>query len=249
LSSRASDIRLSGTNDWTILASIINIEAEQVVNNDPSGISGTLRLQVWATATPYAGSGSIAGHVLGTTPLDPLEAGYYYYDVSENVLYTPPPYGNYYTTLTVEEWTGSDFVVRDWVTSAGTSLLGDPGEPGPGVELSGKPRFRISKNSGIRLRVPEIHNAGVSGASGALRVELWANQYYYVGGNLNGYLLASNQLESLDAGIGYYKLNLKSPRNVPPPGTYCMVLVLWEDTAEGWVIRDFHTFTKLKTFR
>jgi hypothetical protein len=249
LACRASDIEFSGNVSRTILGSGIDISADEVDNYDLYGISGTLRLQVWATTTPYYG-GTMVGRVLGTRTLGTLVGGFSYTGISGYVPYTEPPYyGFYYTTLTVEEYTGFGFIIRDWVTFDGTSLLGNPTGVVLGIGMYGKPKYHISPKTGVRLKVPEISYHGLSGVSGSLRLQLWACPTYYTGGELSGYVVASQQLDPLSAELGYLKLNLPVSYSPPPSGYYFMVLTLDEYTDAGWVTRSFSANPKLKRFR
>ena len=246
--SQASDIQLGGATSWVIYGQYVNIEAEEVDNNDAEGVSGTVRLQVWATDMPYDGSGPITGHVLGTMALDPLEAGLVYYNISDYVPYSPPPVGSYYTTITAEEWTGDEYAIRDWRSLDYATLLGGSNAVGNGVVLSGTPKFRISKTRGVRLKVQDIFNYDSAG-SGPLRVDLWACPLKYSGGTLDGHLVATTGVGSLPAGQRLNKIHLTAPFSAPPAGQYYMILVLWEQTNDGWEMRGFYQFPKLKPFR
>ena len=49
-------IRLVGTVSYQVSGSSVNMRADAVRNNRPAGsVSGTLKLQVWATSSPYSG--------------------------------------------------------------------------------------------------------------------------------------------------------------------------------------------------
>src|SRR5262249_24938698 len=127
LSASASNVSFSGNCTWEINGSSINIEVGRVDNDDPAGSrSGRLRLRLWATSTRYSG-GTINGYVLGVHALDPLAGQYYYQNISGYVSYTAPPAGTYYTTITLEEYTGSGYVIRDYLTFDGTSQFGGGG--------------------------------------------------------------------------------------------------------------------------
>ena len=113
-------IDLSGAAGWAISGSSINIKVAKVSNLATSGSSGSLRLRVWATKSRYTGS-SITGYVLGTRGLNPLKANHYYSNVAGKVSYKRPPAGTYYTTITLEEYTGSGWRIRDYVNFSGTT--------------------------------------------------------------------------------------------------------------------------------
>lgn len=114
------EIDLSGSASWSTSGSQVNIEIDTVSNEREGGTSGSLRLRLWATKAPYAGR-TISGYVLGTRALGQLSGGYYYSDISGYVPFRRPPSGYYCTTLTVEEYTGSGWVIRDFINFSGTT--------------------------------------------------------------------------------------------------------------------------------
>lgn len=111
---------LSGTASWQVSGRAVDIRVGKVSNLATSGRSGSLRLRLWATRSKYSG-GSISGYVLGLRRLNPLPGGYSYNSVSGQVLFTRPPSGTYYTTITLEEYTPAGWVVRDHINFRGTS--------------------------------------------------------------------------------------------------------------------------------
>ncbi len=111
-------IDLSGSSSWQVSGSTVNFKATKI-QNIGNGTSGSLRLRVWATRSSYAG-GSISGYVLGTLSLNPLSAGYSYNNINSNVSYSRPAAGTYYSTMTIEEYTNSGWVIRDYVSYSGT---------------------------------------------------------------------------------------------------------------------------------
>lgn len=107
---------LSGSIGWSTSGKRINIKASRVSNISLSRISGSLRLRAWATRSRYAGI-SIRGYVMGTRNLSGvLDPGHYFYNISGSVRYSRPPRGTYWTTVTLEEYTGSGWVIRDYLT-------------------------------------------------------------------------------------------------------------------------------------
>jgi hypothetical protein len=115
-----SNLDLSGNVRWSTSGSQINIQAGKVANNSSSSTSGSLRLRIWATRSRYAGGG-ITGYVLGTRNLSSLRPNYYYSNISGNVSYTRPPSGTYYTTMTLEEYSASGWVIRDYINFSSTT--------------------------------------------------------------------------------------------------------------------------------
>jgi hypothetical protein len=113
-------IDLSGSSSWNTSGSYVNIAVDKVSNTNAGGSSGSLRLRLWATRSPYAG-GSISGYVLGVHNLNPLPAGYYYSTVHGYVPFSRPPSGYYFTTITLEQYTATGWYISDYVTFSGTT--------------------------------------------------------------------------------------------------------------------------------
>ncbi len=112
-------IDLSGSISWQVLSSTsVNFKAGRIDNLGGS-TSGSLRLRVWATRSSYAG-GSISGYIVGTLNLNALSGGYYYSNINSNVSYSRPAAGTYYTTMTIEEYTSSGWLIRDYINCSGT---------------------------------------------------------------------------------------------------------------------------------
>ena len=116
----ATGIDLSGSVSWRTSGTTINMTAGKVANLSSNSSTGSLRLRIWATRSFYSG-GSISGYIMGTLNLNPLQAGYYYSNINNTVSYSRPASGTYYTTMTVEEYTNSGWVIRDYINFSGTT--------------------------------------------------------------------------------------------------------------------------------
>jgi hypothetical protein len=116
-------IDLSGNVSWNTSGNTIVIKAGMLQNNSQTATTGSLRLRVWATRSPYTGGG-ISGYVMGAYQLkDQLQPGYYYSDISSgSVPYTRPPRGTYYTTITVEEY-DNGWYEQDYINFNGTTTF------------------------------------------------------------------------------------------------------------------------------
>lgn len=113
-------IALSGSASWKVTGRNVDISVEKIENNRPSGsVSGTLRLTLWATSSPYEGGG-ITGYVLGRLQLaGQLSGGFYRENIQGLVPYTRPRAGSYFTTLTLEEFSGSGWEIVSHVSFVG----------------------------------------------------------------------------------------------------------------------------------
>jgi len=94
---------LSGSWGYKIDGNQITLYGDKINNHNNSGSSGTLKVAIYATNYPYNG-GSINGYKLYEYKLDPLDAGYYYDDVSNTGWCTYPPSGRYSLTILLLEY-------------------------------------------------------------------------------------------------------------------------------------------------
>jgi hypothetical protein len=116
----SSGVVLRGNVSWATSGAYINLKADKIQNLSNLSTTGSLRLRVWATRFQYTG-GTINGYILGSRSLSPLPPNNYYANISGNVPYTRPPTGSYYTTMTIEEYTNSGWVIRDYINFPGLS--------------------------------------------------------------------------------------------------------------------------------
>jgi hypothetical protein len=127
----AANVDMSGTIAYTYLGATAVLTADRIDNNDYYGYSGTLRLELWASPTPYVGIAQF-GYKLAQYSVGQLTAGYYYYDVSSgNVPFVPPPDGTYHMTMLLTEFDGYDFAVRDYLAFSRMETFGLPPPPPP----------------------------------------------------------------------------------------------------------------------
>lgn len=105
----------SGNWGYTIDGNYITLYGDKIDNQNNGGRSGTLKIAIYATDYPYSG-GYLSGYLLYEYALDPLEAGYYYSDVSKTGWCTYPPKGTYSLSIILLEYTYSDYEVVDYIT-------------------------------------------------------------------------------------------------------------------------------------
>ncbi|MBL9117735.1 MAG: hypothetical protein JNJ83_22195 [Verrucomicrobiaceae bacterium] len=82
------------------------------ISHTRTGNTGTLKLAVWATDTPYKGGG-IEGYQLGAVTKTALKPGYSYSAVKNTATFKKPPSGSYYITLVLSEYNGSEYRIVD----------------------------------------------------------------------------------------------------------------------------------------
>ena len=105
----------SGNWGYEIDGNYITLYGDKIDNQNNGGRSGTLKVAIYATDYPYSG-GYLSGYLLYEYALDPLEAGYYYSNVSKTGWCTFPPKGTYSLSIILLEYTYSDYEVVDYIT-------------------------------------------------------------------------------------------------------------------------------------
>ena len=108
---------LSGSWGYKIDGKQITLYGDKITNYNNGGRSGTLKVAIWATNYPYNG-GTINGYKLYEYQLDPLDAGRYYYDVSNTGWCTYPPSGSYSLTILLLEYS-YNYEIVDYISMDG----------------------------------------------------------------------------------------------------------------------------------
>lgn len=252
---RAQEIDLSGDTSWFKVGSTLRISADRVDNFRDSGVSGDLRLRIWATYEVDDGTNDLNGFVLGAYNLRPLPAGYYYEDLSRVVRYNRPPPGLYYTTITLEERTVDGWFITDSENFPGIVNLGrygygkvedlgsngDVGFVGDVIWLAG--------NGRVQIYTEQMLNQRVSSRSGTLRIRLWATATPYGGEPvLSGYPMATRGVGSLSGGGSVSLFSRAAIFRAPPAGEYYVTMTLEELVPGGWNIVDYVTFPATSIF-
>ena len=93
--------------------------------------------------------------------------------------------------------------------------------------LSGSWGYKIDSKQ-ITLYGDKISNHNYGGRSGTLKVALYATNYPYSGGTINGYKLYEIQLDPLDAGYSYNDISNTGYCSYPPSGGYYLTILLLE---------------------
>lgn len=105
----------SGSWGYKIDGNEITVYGDKIQNQNNGGRTGTLKIAVFATNYPYSG-GYINGYNLFERTLEPLEGGFYYYDVSKSGWCTYPPSGRYSITILLMEYISYDYKIVDYIT-------------------------------------------------------------------------------------------------------------------------------------
>jgi hypothetical protein len=112
----SKQLELVGYSGYQRYGNVMNLRVDAVRNNRPSGISGDLKLTLWATNTPYRG-GYIQGHIIAEARLGQLYGNRHFPRVSKNANFYAPARGRYYMTLTLAEYKHNGrYEVMDYIT-------------------------------------------------------------------------------------------------------------------------------------
>ena len=107
-----------GNWGYRIDGNYVTVYGDKIQNQNTRGRTGTLKIALWATDYPYRG-GNISGYNLFERKLEPLDASYYYYDVSKTGWCTYPPEGSYSLTILLLEYISYDYQIVDHITMSG----------------------------------------------------------------------------------------------------------------------------------
>jgi hypothetical protein len=118
-----SPLKLEGNTAWSVgpesrgtssRQSVLTFDVE-IVSNYQDSESKPVRLQVWATKSPYAGNfAAPKGSVLGTLTLGALGRRTSYCGIKDSVPFKKPAKGQYYTMVTLEEKGSKGWQIRDF---------------------------------------------------------------------------------------------------------------------------------------
>jgi hypothetical protein len=234
------------------------LTASEVLNSSNAG-TGTLRLELWALAAPYSGSGSVTGTQMAVAQLPDtcgvngtLAAGKGCAGISLPSTFKSPPPGTYYVTMFLTEDVVScgGFCSVDYGNFDKTVTINSSGAPGNngGIELIGTSTYSLSlANNTAQLTVPEVLNT-TSGTTGTLRLELWLTTAPYANGtSVPGNRIAMSYLPSpcpsaLAAGGSCSNIgSTLSVTNLPTPGTYYASLFVTQyDTSANCPAADHY---------
>jgi hypothetical protein len=115
------DVSFVGDISWLAGNGRVNLFAEQILNERTTR-TGNLRVRLWATSAPYQGEDVLQGYPLATKRVGRLSPESFIPNFSRTTSFRPPPIGEYYVTMTLEEYFHGWNIV-DYVTFEGTSIF------------------------------------------------------------------------------------------------------------------------------
>lgn len=234
-------LRFVGTGGYSYKDDRVTLNCDKIVNDAPSGTTGTLKVQLWATTEPYKG-GHIEGFLMGSIRRDGLLPGNMYKDISEQTELKRPPAGTYYLSLLLMEYDGEEYLVKDHISFDNKKTFTDPEAPDKPLRLVGYCSYAWDGDK-VTVKCDKISNTRESGESGPLRIRLWATEKPYQGGEIDGYVLATFDKDPLKGGYYYEDIEEELPGKKPPEGKkYSKTLTLSEKRDGEYVVVDYLTF-------
>jgi hypothetical protein len=253
--STSGRLDLAGPVSWRASGSTITIAAAKVSNGSQTRTSGTLKLAVYATASPYAG-GSISGYNMGELVLGQLSPNYSYSNISRAVAYRQPPSGTWYSTMLLLEYNGGGYSIVDYIAFPSSFQIGtQPPPPGGGTNPpptqppAGTSDLRFGgwraswSGTSLSMTVNNVANYSYTRPSGTLSLELWALPRPYNGAAQSGYKMGSFSVAGLPARQQYTSLVRTVPLNRPSAGSYYGVMILREGSAIRYYNNSSAPFT------
>jgi hypothetical protein len=234
-----------GNGYYSVVGNTVVLQADKLQNNELFGISGTIRLELWAFSSPYPGT--TLGYKMASYVLGQLNGGYYFFNInSGSIPFSLPPPGTWDFSLQAREYvgTGSDgYATRDYINFnspvrvAGGAYFGD-------IQIVGQTSWQVV-GSTVNMYVERVSNICDLGVSGSLRLDLWATASPYVGGTITGYRFGSVSLNPLTGGYDYNNINQTVGYSQPPGGSYYVTLTLSEYHNGSYVTVDYLNYTNL----
>jgi hypothetical protein len=224
----------------------IAISTGLIENPGKENATGTMQVQLWATARPYKG-GNISGKIIGSYRLEGIKAGQFYRDLRKVVEYTAPSArATYYLTLVLTEYRDGGYVIVDWRNMSHTAVLA-PLKP---FTLTGPCSWKSSYEGGtVDIKVAQISHHQ-KGTTGSLKLAVWATVAPYKGGSLKGWQLGSVTKVGLKPGFTYSNVKNTARFTPPPSGTYYSVIVLSEfGRDQAYHIVDYYPLSDAATFK
>jgi hypothetical protein len=121
--------------------------------------------------------------------------------------------------------------------------------PAQEIDLTGNTGWQRWGARRMRIFADRVDNLRDRGASGWLRLQIWATTNTPSGGTFNGFVIGHLDLGPLDAGYSFIDIDNRVRFYAPPPGIYGTTIALEEYVAEGgYVTADWEDFAGLVNF-
>jgi hypothetical protein len=141
--------------------------------------------------------------------------------------------GSYYLVASIQEYTGTGWVIRTAITSDSKFTVAKAGN------ILGLGEWSWSISKGVASGEVKVSNTGSGGTSGSLKLELRLSSAPYGKGGKYWVSAASEWLPQVKAGYWQvFKFSSPFDSAAYPPGQYYVTVVLKEKTTEGLVERE-----------
>lgn len=265
-----SSVELVGNYSYSanLAADTVLLNVTEILNNSTAYTTGTLRLELWLTTTPYTG-GPISGFRIAIYQLTgpsngQLGPGQYFSNITQTLPLTGiPAAGSYYVTLLVSEYTQNCGTTDGYCIDTygpfpnqfNVTGGGNGSDSGSYVQLVGSYSYSASLSGGtVQLAVAEIINTSSTYTTGSLRLELWLTTNPYAGGNISGnrvaiYRITGSSNGQLAPNEEFTNVSATVPlSNLPGPGSYYVTLIVSEytqacGTSDGYCIDTYGSFS------
>lgn len=109
-----AQIHMSGTFAYSAQGNLVTLGVQRIDNfNSIFSISGTLAIQLWATAVPYNGIGILTGHKIAEVSIGQLQGGFFFSNLFRTTTINSPPAGTYNIVFILAEWNGFQYLTDD----------------------------------------------------------------------------------------------------------------------------------------
>lgn len=248
LSAHAADLKFKGTQGYSFSGSQVTLKLGGVTNKTAGGVSGSMKVQLWALPGPYPGVSLSSGTVIGEFTLKGLDGGTSYLPMDRTVAAKMPARsGSYSMMLLLSEYRtdGTDgYFITDHLNFSNKASLA----PLKLYTLEGPWSWKTNADEGIiNIMVKKISHKTPNG-TGTLRLELWACSKPYTGGTLSGVKMGSVQKNPLKPGYAYTDVDNITQYTSPPPGTYHVILVLMHYSNGKYSIVDWKNPSSTNTW-
>ena len=113
--------------------------------------------------------------------------------------------------------------------------------------FSGSWGYKIDREE-ITVYGDKIQNQNNGGRTGTLKIAVFATNYPYSGGYINGYNLFERTLEPLNGGYYYQDVSKSGWCTYPPSGRYSITILLMEYISYDYKIVDYITMNRYTSF-
>jgi DNA uptake protein ComE-like DNA-binding protein len=229
--------RLSGPHGYRFDGDMVHLNAMFALL-DPAAHERSWALQLWACSSPPLSARDLSGHVVAEVALPPMGELADESEHFEVAAFAWPPAGDGEHVMVLVLASGRPGQFNDIHDLAVYARREEFIQP----RLSGNVGYRIDGKR-VEISVERVENPRPSSnRSGTLSLDLWALPAPYAGGRFLGQRLAGKEIGSV-AGQSELALQPLDLAFTPPSaGTWQMVLMLGEWTANGFMARDFTNF-------